>query len=196
MVQAPILHVNGDDPEACVRVMHAGLQVPAGVRQGRGDRPRVLPAHGATTRPTSPLHAAPDVPTIEERARSAKRYIGALLNRGDLPVEEAEQALQAFRDRLGQAFEETMQQRPGVPSTASGSGRNRRVSRADRDRRRSGPSRGPDKALTRVPDGFAPIRSCKRSSSSGRPSSRDRSTGPLAEALAFGSLLLEGLRCG
>ncbi len=44
MIQAPIFHVNGDDPEACVRVAQARLRVPPGVQEGRRHRHGLLPA--------------------------------------------------------------------------------------------------------------------------------------------------------
>ena len=43
-VQAPIFHVNGDDPEAAVRVDPARVRVPAGVQEGRRRRHGLLPA--------------------------------------------------------------------------------------------------------------------------------------------------------
>ena len=42
-IQAPIFHVNGDDPEAVVRAARAGLRIPAGIQSGRRHRPGVLP---------------------------------------------------------------------------------------------------------------------------------------------------------
>ena len=43
MVQSPIFHVNGDDPEACVRVARLAFAYPPDVPQGRRRRPRLLP---------------------------------------------------------------------------------------------------------------------------------------------------------
>ena len=53
MVEAPILHVNGDDPEVCLLADRDGARIPAAVPPGRLHRPRLLPATRATTRPTS-----------------------------------------------------------------------------------------------------------------------------------------------
>ena len=53
MIEAPIIHVNGDDPEACVRVARLRVRVPPDVQQGRRDRPHLLPPGAVTTRATT-----------------------------------------------------------------------------------------------------------------------------------------------
>ncbi len=54
MVQAPIFHVNGDDPEACGPRHGPRVRVPPDVQEGRGDRHDHATAGTATTRATSP----------------------------------------------------------------------------------------------------------------------------------------------
>ena len=43
MIEAPIFHVNGDDPEACVMAIEIALDYRRQVQEGRGGRPGVLP---------------------------------------------------------------------------------------------------------------------------------------------------------
>ena len=90
MVQAPIFHVNGDDPEACVRVGPARVRLPPGVPQGRRHRhgllPPARPQRGRRAQLTQPLMYE----RIDERRRVRKLYTEALVNRGDITVEEAE----------------------------------------------------------------------------------------------------------
>ncbi len=62
MVQAPIFHVNGDDPEACRARGAAGLRLPPDLPQGRRHRPRLLPQARAQRGRRPQLHAAADVP--------------------------------------------------------------------------------------------------------------------------------------
>jgi hypothetical protein len=46
MIEAPIFHVNGDDPEAVVHVARARARVPPEFRARRGHRHGLLPPHG------------------------------------------------------------------------------------------------------------------------------------------------------
>ena len=54
MVQAPIFHVNGDDPEAAVRVIAPRVRVPPGVPARTSSSTSSATGATATTRPTSP----------------------------------------------------------------------------------------------------------------------------------------------
>jgi 2-oxoglutarate dehydrogenase E1 component len=107
MVQAPIFHVNGEDPEACVRAAQLAFQF-----QREYKKDVVIDmwcyrrwGHNESDEPafTQPLMYA----RIEGRRSIRKLYTEALVNRGDLPVEEAEQLLEEYRVQLQQAFDET-----------------------------------------------------------------------------------------
>lgn len=107
MIQAPIFHVNGDDPEACVRVIKLAFEY----RQKFGTDividlvcyRRYGHNEGDDPSYTQPLMYS----KIEDRRSVRKLYLESLLNRGDLTVEDAEKSFEDFRARLQNAFEET-----------------------------------------------------------------------------------------
>ncbi len=107
VIQAPIFHVNGDDPEAVVRVGRLALEfrqefkkdvvidVISYRRRGHneGDDPSM----------TQPL-----MYNLIEAKRSVRTlYSEALVGRGDITQEEFEEAQRDFKDRLERAFAET-----------------------------------------------------------------------------------------
>jgi multifunctional 2-oxoglutarate metabolism enzyme len=107
MVQAPIFHVNGDDPEAAVRVMRLAFEFRQMFHKdvvvdlfcyrryghNEGDEP-------AFTQPSmyALIDARPSVRTL---------YTEQLVHRGDLTADECEHVLLDFSARLDRAFEET-----------------------------------------------------------------------------------------
>ncbi|MEM8922255.1 MAG: multifunctional oxoglutarate decarboxylase/oxoglutarate dehydrogenase thiamine pyrophosphate-binding subunit/dihydrolipoyllysine-residue succinyltransferase subunit [Actinomycetota bacterium] len=111
-VQAPIFHVNADDPEACVRVAHLAfdfrqkfnkdvvIDIIGYRRHGHneGDDPSY----------TQPLMYR----KIGERPSARTIYTQALIDRGDITVEEAERALDYFQSILQKALEETRDAAP------------------------------------------------------------------------------------
>lgn len=107
MVQAPIFHVNGDDPEACVRVSRLALDF----RQ-RFAKDVVIDMvcyrRWGHNEGDDPSFTQPSMyKKIENRRSVRKLYTEMLVNRGDLSLEEAEGSLQEFRAVLQQAFDET-----------------------------------------------------------------------------------------
>jgi 2-oxoglutarate decarboxylase len=118
MVQAPIFHVNGDDPEACVRVAQLAFDYRQAFRKDvvidlvcyrrRG--------HSEVDEPsfTQPLMYR----TIESKRSVRKIYMEALIGRGDLSLEEAEAALRNYQEQLEKVFQET-QEVLQEPSTGS-----------------------------------------------------------------------------
>ena len=110
MIQAPIFHVNGDDPEACARVAHLALAYRNHFhkdvvidmwcyrRQGHNEA-------------DDPSYTQPEMYRRIEGHRSVrKRYVESLVKRGDIPLEGAEQAMDEFRAKLQKALESTREQ--------------------------------------------------------------------------------------
>jgi 2-oxoglutarate dehydrogenase E1 component len=103
----PVFHVNGDDPEACIRATNLAaafrdeFQIDVVVdlvsyrRRGHneGDDPSM----------TQPVMYS----YIDKKRSVRKLYTEALIGRGDLTIEEAEQSLKHFQSELERAFTET-----------------------------------------------------------------------------------------
>ena len=107
MIQAPIFHVNGDDPEACVRVaelayefrqaFHKDVVVDMVCYRRRGHN------EGDDPSMTQPLMYR----LIEAKRSVRKLYTESLVGRGDITIEDAQTALQDYQNRLEQVFVET-----------------------------------------------------------------------------------------
>ncbi|MEX0659878.1 MAG: multifunctional oxoglutarate decarboxylase/oxoglutarate dehydrogenase thiamine pyrophosphate-binding subunit/dihydrolipoyllysine-residue succinyltransferase subunit [Egibacteraceae bacterium] len=192
-VQAPIFHVNGDDPEACVRVMRMAFAF----RQRFGKDVVVdmicyrRHGHNEGDDPsyTQPIMYA----AIEHRRSVRKLYTEELVNRGDLSLDEAEQALDDFRERLEAALKDT---RESVAPT-----RIERLPRSEAADALPHVQTGVDAevlkrvtdAVTSAPSGFTVHPKLARQLDRRRGQlDRDEVDWAMAEALAFGSLLLEG----
>ena len=112
MVQAPIFHVNGDDPEACVRVarlayayrqrFHKDVVIDMVCYRRHGHNEGDDPSY------TQPLMYK----RIDARRSVRKLYTEALVRRGDISIEEAEAALDDFSAQLARALEETRSHAP------------------------------------------------------------------------------------
>jgi 2-oxoglutarate dehydrogenase E1 component len=213
MIQAPIFHVNGDDPEACVRVAELAYEFRQEFnkdvvvdmvcyrRRGHneGDDPSM----------TQPLMYN----LIEAKRSVRKLYTESLIGRGDISVEDAEAALRDYQQQLERVFVETREAKKAASAPAGGS---------------HGDSDAPDNAglerpTAQVQDDEAPMRSATQT---GVPAAEIVHIGesfanppqgftihpklkqlmdkraqmvreggidwPMAELLAFGTLLKEG----
>ncbi|MGP8001309.1 MAG: multifunctional oxoglutarate decarboxylase/oxoglutarate dehydrogenase thiamine pyrophosphate-binding subunit/dihydrolipoyllysine-residue succinyltransferase subunit, partial [Streptosporangiaceae bacterium] len=107
MIQAPIFHVNGDDPEAVVRVGRLAFAYRQTFRKDvvidmicyrrRGHNEADNPSF------TQPLM----YDLIDAKRSTRKLYTESLIGRGDITMEEAEQALRDYQQHLERAFTET-----------------------------------------------------------------------------------------
>ncbi len=107
MIQAPIFHVNGDDPEAVVRVGRLAFAYRQAFRKDvvidmicyrrRGHNEADNPSF------TQPLM----YDLIDAKRSTRKLYTESLIGRGDITMEEAEQALRDYQQHLERAFTET-----------------------------------------------------------------------------------------
>ncbi|MDQ4004692.1 MAG: multifunctional oxoglutarate decarboxylase/oxoglutarate dehydrogenase thiamine pyrophosphate-binding subunit/dihydrolipoyllysine-residue succinyltransferase subunit, partial [Actinomycetota bacterium] len=194
MVQAPIWHVNGDDPEACVRAARLAFEY----RQAFG-KDVVIDmwcyrkwGHNEGDEPafTQPLMYR----KIRELRSIRKRYVETLVNRGDLSIEEAEQALEEFKQRLQQAHDETPRepQKEAPPKVER-----EKPEPAEPERVKTAVDRETLQeildAITEVPEGFSVHPKLEKWLEERRTAlERDAVDWATAEALAFGSLVREG----
>lgn len=103
-IQAPILHVNGDDPDACVQAAQIAFQF----RQRFGKDVVIdmlcyrRRGHNEGDEPsfTQPLMYK----LIDKKRPVRKLYTEQLIGRGDISIEDAEAAVNRFRERLEEVF--------------------------------------------------------------------------------------------
>ena len=195
MIQAPIFHVNGDDPEAAVRVARLALDYRQVFNKdvvidmvcyrkyghNEGDEPGY----------TQPLMYA----DIGGHRSVRKLYLELLLRRGELTPEQAEGILDDFKAKLDGAFDETKElaeQRkdlepvPTPPHIEPDGTVRTSAERAALER--------VTRALVDLPDDFEVHKKLARLVVDRRAKQVEEGQidWATAEALAFGTLLLEG----
>jgi multifunctional 2-oxoglutarate metabolism enzyme len=192
-VQAPILHVNSDDPEAVVRVARLAWEY----RQ-RFHRDVVIDLicyrrHGHNEA-DDPSFTQPRMYEIIDNQRSVRKlYTERLVRRGDISIEQAEEYLKDFEARLSTAFDATKQAQPPEPP------------KAIRPEESEGPLPRVDTGVSKdvldkvaaaqfdVPEGFTRHPKLDRIFKKAKERyEKGDIDWALGETLAFGSLLLEG----
>lgn len=192
MVQAPIFHVNGDDPEACLRVARLAFQF----RQ-RFFKDVVIDmwcyrrwGHNEADEPafTQPLMMG----RIKSRRSVRKLYTEMLVNTGDLPVDDAEALLKEYKETLQRAFDETH-----TDTAPALSGKSLKTNRELPDPTTAVPREVLDDVLntiTQIPSGFnVHPKLAKWLEQRAQALDKDKIDWSLGEALALGSLLVEGV---
>ncbi|HYC58408.1 MAG TPA: multifunctional oxoglutarate decarboxylase/oxoglutarate dehydrogenase thiamine pyrophosphate-binding subunit/dihydrolipoyllysine-residue succinyltransferase subunit [Thermoanaerobaculia bacterium] len=199
-VQAPIFHVNGDDPEACIRAMKLAYDFRQQFHSDVVIDLICYRRHGHNEGDEPSLTQPKMYKTIKEHRSVRKIYTEQLLRKGDIGPDEAEQWLNHYQSKLQDAFDRTKEgdvphskqdplwtdedvtgyQNEPSPDTS--------ITQEVLDKVRA--------ALTTVPEGFTPHPKlkpvlAKRAAMAEGRESMDWGT---AEQIAFGSLLVDGFR--
>jgi 2-oxoglutarate dehydrogenase E1 component len=116
MVQAPIFHVNGDDPEACVRVARLAFQFRQAFHKDVVIDMVCYRRFGHNEQDDPSLTQPRMYDLIKVHRSVRKIYTETLVRRGDITMDEAEAALKDFSRRLQAALDETRAASPPKPS--------------------------------------------------------------------------------
>ncbi|MEO9328179.1 multifunctional oxoglutarate decarboxylase/oxoglutarate dehydrogenase thiamine pyrophosphate-binding subunit/dihydrolipoyllysine-residue succinyltransferase subunit [Gordonia aurantiaca] len=193
MIGAPIFHVNGDDPEACVWVaklavdyrqkFHKDVVIDLVCFRRRG--------HNEGDDPSMTQPAMYEV--IDTKRGVRKSYTEALIGRGDISTKEAEDALRDYQGQLERVFNEVKElekyrPEPSPSVEADQTLPTKLVTAVDKEVLET-----IGNAFINVPEGFTPHPRVKpvleRRAEAARNGNIDWA---FAELLAFGSLVLEG----
>ncbi len=199
-VMAPIFHVNGDDPEACIRAMKLAYDFRQQFQKdvvidmlcyrrwghNEGDEPSL-------TQPKM-------YKLIKEHRSVRKIYTETLLRKGDIDPKEAEQWLDAFQAKLQEAFDRTKEE-TAPPPAKDPLWTDEEITGYQKE-----PS--PDTSITReqlekvghalasTPENFTPHPKLKPvlNRRAAMAEGKEPMDWAFGELMAFGSLLLEGYR--
>ena len=198
MVEAPIFHVNGDDPEAVVHAARVAIEY----RQKFG-RDVVLDVfcyrRFGHNEGDEPMFTQPQMYTsIKKHKTTLQLYTERLVADGLIPEGEIEDIKASFQAHLNEEFEIGKTYKPNKADWLDGRWSGMEKQGADYDRGKTSVPLDTLKevggALSRLPDGYNPHKTVARLLDT-RKEMIDSGAGidwATAEALAFGSLLLEG----
>jgi 2-oxoglutarate decarboxylase len=200
MVQAPIFHVNGDDPEACIRAVKLAYDFRQQFHKDVVIDLVCYRRHGHNEG-DEPSFTQPKMYKLIKEHRSVRKiYTEQLLRKGDIDPKEAEEWLDHYQGKLQEAFERTQEQ------DSPHSDRDPLWTDEEVTGYQSEPS--PDTsiapeilqkvraALTALPEGFTPHPKLKPvlAKRSAMAEGREPMDWGAAEQIAFGSLLVDGFR--
>jgi 2-oxoglutarate decarboxylase len=193
MVQAPIFHVNGDDPEACTRVARLALAFRQRFHKDVVIDMICYRRYGHNEQDDPSLTQPLLYQLIKEHRSVRKLYTEALVRRGDITLEEAEAALADFSRRLQEALDETRASAPpqmtSLPPPAPPTHEREAVPTAVEN----GTLETVMDALTRAPEGFTLHPKIARLLESRRKLwASGQVDWALGEALAYGTIVLDG----
>src|SRR3954447_1681244 len=200
MVQAPIFHVNGGHPEACIRAMKLAYDFRQQFHKDVVLDMVCYRRHGHNEGDEPSLTQPKMYKLIKEHRSVRKIYTEQLLRKGDIDPKEAEQWLDQFQAKLQEAFDRTRE--ADVPHS--------QTDPLWTDEEITGFQREPSpdtsitaeqlqtvgNALTSVPEGFTshpklkPVLTKRRAMADGK----EPVDWAFGELLAFGSLMLDGYR--
>ncbi|MGJ0119081.1 multifunctional oxoglutarate decarboxylase/oxoglutarate dehydrogenase thiamine pyrophosphate-binding subunit/dihydrolipoyllysine-residue succinyltransferase subunit [Williamsia sp. MIQD14] len=195
MIGAPIFHVNGDDPEACVwaaklavdyrQEFHKDVVIDLVCYRRRG--------HNEGDDPSMTQPAMYDV--IDTKRGVRKSYTEALIGRGDISTKEAEDALRDYQGQLERVFNEVkeLEKYQAAPSPSVESDQTLPTKLMTGIDRATVEAIGD--AFGNVPEGFSVHQRVKPVLTRRQEMSREGHIDwAFAELLAFGSLVEEGRR--
>ena len=192
-VQAPIFHVNGDDPEACARVAQLAYEYRQKFHKDVVIDMVCYRLHGHNEG-DDPSYTQPLMyKAIAEKRSVRKLYVEQLVKRGDISLEVAEQALIDYQSKLQVALDDTRQNAPGNVKAAKPPAPIGVLPHVDTSVDKETIERI-FYQLTNYPEGFHPHPKLVRQFEARQKAYEtdgDFEWG-VGEALAFGSLLIEG----
>jgi 2-oxoglutarate decarboxylase len=201
MVQAPIFHVNGDDPEACIRAMKLAYDFRQQFHKDVVIDMICYRRHGHNEGDEPSLTQPKMYKAIKEHRSVRKIYTETLLRRGDIDPAEAEGWLDQFQAKLQEAFDRTKEDKEPPSSHGPALYTDEEVTGFQKEA-------SPDtaitpeqlalvgRALTTVPQSFTthpklkPILAKRAAMAEGR----EPMDWAFGELMAFGTVLLDGFR--
>ena len=198
-VQAPVSHVNGDDPEAVVRTAELAYDF----RQRFGKDvviDMICYRRRGHNEGDDPSMTQPLMYDLIEAKRSVRKlYTESLIGRGDITIEEAEVALRDYQKQLEQVFTETKAALKGEGDGTHGLERPQAQDEGDMATRQRPTAiseatlHAIGDAFAAVPDGFTVHPKLAKLLTTRREMTREGGIDwAMGELIAFGSLIMEG----